>query len=109
MPVRTKKSWVYILICSDKTFYTGCTTNLKQRIYEHKTGKYPGYTKHRRPLKLVWHEEFRDINEAIDAERQIKKWSRAKKISLIKGDFNRIHELAQSKEMKKRRKLRRKE
>jgi len=94
-----KLSWVYILLCSDRSFYTGCTTNLKDRIREHKAGLYKGYTSKRLPVKLVWYEEFRDINEAIDMERKIKKWTKAKKIALIKGDFQTIHELAKSKEM----------
>ena len=98
-----KPSWVYILYCSDGTFYTGCTTNLQQRITQHKEGLYEGYTKHRRPVKLVWFEEFQDLREAIDAERKIKKWSAAKKKALINRDFERIHLLAQSPEMRKRR------
>jgi putative endonuclease len=96
---RMKKSWVYILYCSDGTFYTGCTTNLRQRNYQHREGVFEGYTKKRRPVKLVWFEEFRDIREAIDIERQIKKWSSAKKRALINGDFDLIHDLAQSREM----------
>jgi putative endonuclease len=98
-----KKSWVYMLQCADNTFYTGCTTNLEQRINQHKEGFYDGYTKNRRPVKLVWFEEFRDINEAIDVERQVKKWSRAKKRALIEGNFELLHELAQSGEMRERR------
>ena len=94
-----KQSWVYILLCSDKSYYTGCTTNIQNRIWEHKSGLYQGYTSKRLPVKLVWLEEFRDINEAIDMERRIKKWSKAKKIALIKGDIEKIHELAKSKEM----------
>ena len=101
-----KRSWVYILHCSDGTFYTGCTTNLKQRIYQHKNGVYQGYTKKRRPVKLVWFEEFQDIREAIDVERKLKKWSAAKKRALIKNDFKLLHELAQSREMRLRRKKR---
>lgn len=92
-----KKSWVYILRCSDGTFYTGCTTNLKQRIEQHREGLFGGYTAKRRPLKLVWYEEFRDINNAIDMERKIKKWSQAKKRALIKGDFDSISKLAKFK------------
>lgn len=98
-----KKSWVYILHCSDGTFYTGCTSNLRQRIYQHKEGVFEGYTKKRRPVKLVWYEEFQDIREAIDVERQIKKWSSGKKRALIRGDFIKIHDLAQSDEMRHRR------
>ena len=103
---RIKKSWVYLLKCSDATFYTGCTTNLKQRVVQHKEGIYNGYTKRRRPVRLVWFEEFRDINEAIDAERQIKNWSKAKKRALIRGDIKLLKELAQSKEMRDRRRKR---
>ena len=98
------KSWTYMLRCADDTYYTGCTTDLDQRIYEHQTGKYDGYTKRRRPVKLVWSEEFQTIDEAIEAERQIKKWSQAKKRALIAGDFDIIKELAQSREMRERRK-----
>jgi len=100
------RSWVYILYCSDGTFYTGCTTNIRQRIYQHKEGIFEGYTKKRRPVKLVWYEEFQDIREAIDIERQVKKWSAAKKRALIRGDFKLIHVLAQSREMRQRRKHR---
>jgi len=92
-----------MLHCSDDTYYTGCTTNLEQRIYDHHIGKYNGYTKRRRPLKLVWSEIFQTIDEAIEAERQIKKWSQAKKEALIQGDFDLIKELAQSREMREKR------
>lgn len=98
-----KKSWVYILHCSDHSFYTGCTTNLRERVYQHRSGLMDGYTKKRRPVKLVWFEEFNDLRNAISVERQIKKWSRAKKKALIRGDFALLHELAQSREMKNRR------
>ena len=86
-----KKSWTYMLRCADDTYYTGCTTDLDQRIYEHQTGK-------------VWSEEFQTIADAIEAERKIQKWSQAKKRALIAGDFDIIKELAQSREMRKRRK-----
>ena len=101
-----KSSWVYILKCSDGSFYTGCTTNLGNRLSEHNDGKYPGYTSRRRPIKLVWQFELPNINQAIKLERQIEGWSRKKKEALIKGDFELLHELAQSKEMKERRKKR---
>jgi predicted GIY-YIG superfamily endonuclease len=106
MPHRDVKSWVYILQCSDESYYTGCTTNLKKRIDEHHQGLHDGYTSKRRPVKLLWTEKFRNINEAIDAERQIKGWSRKKKEALMRDDFKLLHELAQSKEMRKRRALR---
>ncbi|MDZ7715052.1 MAG: GIY-YIG nuclease family protein [Balneolaceae bacterium] len=102
-----KKSWIYILECSDGTYYTGCTSDLEKRISQHKEGLYDGYTSKRLPVKLIWNTEFRNISNAIDAERQVKGWSRSKKEALMKGDFDLLQELAQSKEMKKRRKKRR--
>lgn len=98
-----QKSWVYILQCCDGTYYTGSTTNLRERIAQHKEGTYDGYTSKRRPVKLLWYEEFRDVNRAIDAERQIKGWSRKKKEALMNDDFELLHELSQSEEMRKRR------
>lgn len=88
---------------SDGTYYTGCTTHLDQRINEHKEGKYDGYTSRCLPVKLIWETEFRDINRAIDVERQIKGWSRKKKQALMDNDFDLLHVLAQSKKMKERR------
>lgn len=64
-------------------------------MYEHESGAFPGYTSKRRLVKLVWLEEFSDVNQAIDAERQIKGWSRAKKEALMKGVFMLIQELSQ--------------
>ena len=92
-----KSSWFYILKCSDNSFYSGCTSNLKNRINEHKLGKFKGYTSSRLPIELVFSQEFSDINEAISAERRIKKWSRKKKEALINGDFELLHELAKCK------------
>jgi len=100
----TKKSWVYILKCFDRSYYTGCTTNIDERITEHQQGKYDGYTSRRLPVKLLWKTEFRNISNAIDAERQIKGWSRKKKEALMNEDFELLHEFAQSKEMRERRK-----
>ena len=90
-------AWVYMLRCSDGSYYTGCTTNIDQRIYEHQAGVFPGYTSSRRPVELVWLEEFPDVNQAIDAERKLKGWSRKKKEALMKEDFELIHELSECK------------
>jgi predicted GIY-YIG superfamily endonuclease len=99
-----KSSWVYILECSDGSYYTGCTTNIEKRVSEHRLGTFGGYTARRRPVKLRWSQEFNDIRYAIMAERQIKGWSRKKKDALMHEDFDLLHELAQSKEMVARRK-----
>jgi len=89
-----KSSWVYILQCSDDSYYTGCTTNIEKRISEHAAGLFEGYTASRRPVHLVFSQQFSDIRGAIRAERQIKNWSRGKKAALIAGDFALLHELA---------------
>ena len=93
-----KKSYVYILKCSDDTYYTGVTRNLENRMDEHNQGIHAkAYTYNRRPLKLVYYTEFTDINLAIDKEKQLKKWSRAKKEALINGNYNALVNLAKKK------------
>ncbi|MBO6880846.1 MULTISPECIES: GIY-YIG nuclease family protein [Winogradskyella] len=90
-----KQSYVYILKCSDDTYYTGITSNLTNRISEHKNGKHiESYTYTRRPIKLVFYAGFTDINLAIQTEKQIKKWSRAKKEALINNEFDKLSNLA---------------
>ena len=84
--------YVYILKCSDGSYYTGSTANLDKRIYEHQQGlESSAYTFRRRPVKLMWSEELETYNEALLHEHQIKGWSRIKKEALIRGDFQGIH------------------
>ncbi len=90
--------WTYMLHCADRSFYTGHTDDLQTRVAQHETGAIPGYTQNRRPIKLVWSQEFGTRMEALEAERQIKGWSRAKKLALIREDWKRISTLARSKE-----------
>lgn len=79
-----KTYYVYILLCSDKTFYTGVTNDLERRINQHKSGyKKDGYTFKRRPLQLVWNLQCTNPAEAIKIEKQIKGWSHRKKQALI--------------------------
>ena len=90
-----KLSYVYILKCSDATYYTGVTSNLNKRVLEHISGRHKdSYTYSRRPLSLVYYAEFTDINLAILSEKQIKKWSRAKKEALINNEFEKLPNLA---------------
>ena len=90
-----KLSYVYILKCSDNSYYTGITSNLEQRIIEHKTGKHKdSYTYKRRPLDIVFYADFTDINLAIETEKQIKKWSRAKKEALINNEYDKLPNLS---------------
>ena len=98
MKIIMKKSYVYILRCSDNTYYTGVTSNLDKRLSQHESGFYKkSYTHQRRPLELVFYSEFTDINIAIEKEKQLKKWSRSKKEALISGDFNALINLAKKK------------
>ncbi len=93
-----KKSYVYIFKCSENTYYTGLTSDLTKRIEEHYSGKYKNsYTNSRKPLKLVFHAEFTNINLAIEKEKQIKKWSKKKKEALINNQYERLTNLAKKK------------
>jgi len=79
---------VYILKCSDSSYYTGITSNISKRLFEHQSGFHPdSYTSSRRPVQLMFTADFTDVGFAIDVEKQIKKWSRAKKEALIDGRF----------------------
>jgi putative endonuclease len=91
-------SYVYILKCSDGTYYTGVTSNLTKRLEEHESGKHKdSYPCKRRPVELVFYAEFTDINLAIVKEKQIKKWSKAKKEALIEDRFDDLPNLAKKK------------
>lgn len=90
-----KQSYVYILKCSDGSYYTGVSSNLTQRMFQHEVGYFPDcYTYKRRPLSLVFYCEFTDILLAFEKEKQIKKWSKAKKEALINGDYDTLVNLA---------------
>ena len=92
-----KKGWVYILKCSDKSYYTGSTSNLEKRIAEHQNGVKASYTSSKLPVELVYSQEYQNIKDGVEAERRIKGWSRKKKEALIMGDFKLLHELAKCK------------
>ena len=86
---------MYILMCNDKTYYTGVTSNLEKRLEEHQSGKYPdSYTYGKRPVELKFYCEFTNIEIAIEKEKQIKKWSKAKKEALIKSEYDKLPNLA---------------
>ena len=89
-----KTASVYVLLCSDKTLYTGVTSDLDERLYQHHEGLFPGYTHNRRPLILLWNTEEMDIQDAILLEKQLKGWSRAKKLAFIRGDIPTLIELS---------------
>ena len=89
--------WAYMLHCRRGSFYVGQTDNLEQRMAQHSTGHFPGFTSERLPVALVWSQEFTTRFEAIEAERRIKGWSRMKKLALIRGDWDAISRYARSK------------
>ncbi len=86
--------YVYILECSDGSYYTGSTTKIELRLWQHENGQGANYTRKHLPVKLVFLDSFERIDEAFAREKQIQGWSRKKKEALIQGDFNRLHELA---------------
>ena len=84
-----------MILCSDNTFYTGVTNDVKQRFYQHCSGlNKKAYTYSRRPLTLVYSQGFIQITQAIDFEKKLKNWSRAKKEALINGKYNELGKLA---------------
>ena len=89
--------WTYILHCNGGYFYTGHTDDLERRTFEHETGAIPGFSRDHMPVKLVWSQEFTTREEAKAAEKQIKGWSRMKKLALIRGDWDAISHHARSK------------
>lgn len=77
--------FVYILKCSDESFYTGITWNLKKRISEHNSGTYPNFTKSRLPVSLAYWGKFPDRYKSARREKEIKGWSHKKKELLIQS------------------------
>jgi putative endonuclease len=89
-----KYYYVYILKCSDDSYYTGVTNDIDRRFYEHQSGLNPNaYTHNRRPVELVFCEEYGDINQAIAFEKQVKGWTRKKKEAIIAGNWGKLKEL----------------
>ncbi len=85
---------VYILGCSDGSYYVGWTKSLGNRVSAHNEGRGSTYTYNRRPVRLIYFEEFYSEAEAIKRERQLKRWSAAKKESLISGDLQSLKRLS---------------
>jgi putative endonuclease len=90
------KGYLYILQCSDGTYYTGSTNNLDLRIAQHQNGEGAVYTKLRLPVKLVFYEEFERIDEAFRKEKQVQGWSRRKKEALINGEYGKLPNLSKN-------------
>lgn len=88
--------YVYILCCNDNSLYVGVTSDVERRLMEHNAGKYPdAYTYSRRPVKLVFYQEFTEPNQAIEFEKKIKKWSKQKKQALIDENYDKLQQLSE--------------
>lgn len=88
--------YVYIIECSDGSFYTGLTNDLIRRFTEHCEGRYIAcYTFKRRPLQLKYYETIPFVLEAQQREKQLKGWSRAKKVALMNGNLHKLSLLSQ--------------
>lgn len=75
---------VYILLCSDGSFYTGISNNPRKRFLNHKNGKGGAYTRSHKPVRIIYLEKYPDKSSALKRESQIKSWSRIKKIQVLK-------------------------
>ena len=78
--------YVYMVRCADGSLYTGWTTNLEERIKTHNSGQGAKYTKSRRPVELVYHEEYTTKSEALKREYAIKQLTRAQKLGLLETE-----------------------
>ena len=90
----TLACYVYLLRRSDGSYYVWHTNDLEHRLAAHERGAIEGYTLSRRPVELVFSNQFSTMLEAFHRERQIKGWSRARKEALIKGDWDGLVELS---------------
>ena len=80
---RLGKFFVYIVECSDGTYYTGYTPDIEKRIKLHNAGRGAKYTRDRRPIKLLWHKEYKQFKNAFLEEKRIKKLTRKQKEKLV--------------------------
>lgn len=88
------KGYIYILECSDGSYYTGSTADLERRLQQHHNGEGANHTKKRLPVTLVYYEEHERIDEAFYREKQIQGWSRKKKEALIAGESELLPQFA---------------
>jgi predicted GIY-YIG superfamily endonuclease len=89
--------WAYMLHCNGGRLYVGHTDNLEHRMGQHHAGAIPGFTRDFAPVELIWSQDFPSRLEALEAERRIKGWSRAKKLALVRDDWALISTLAKKK------------
>jgi putative endonuclease len=83
--MHTRTYYVYIMASESGVLYTGITNNLHRRVAEHRSGHLPGFTRRYRVHKLVWWEHTHLVQSALAREKEVKAWSRAKRVALIEG------------------------
>lgn len=88
---------MYILLCSDDSYYTGSTIDLDRRLIQHQNGEGANHTEKRLPHKLVYFEKFERIDLVFYREKQVQGWTRKKKEALIERHFDRLSDLSKSK------------
>ena len=94
--MRDRASHVYMMTNLDRTLYIGVTSDLERRVWQHKQLEIPGFTQANKLTQLVYTEEFGDIRTAIEREKQLKGWRRAKKIRLIRNSNPTWRDLAEN-------------
>ena len=90
--------YVYILECNDTALYVGMTDDVERRFQEHLLGSRGLYTARNRPTRILYKEPCESKMQAENRERQIKRWSKEKKLALIRGDFERLSSLSVSRD-----------
>jgi len=89
-------NFVYILKCSDQSYYVGSTSNMEKRLQKHNASRGFTWTAKRLPFELIYQEYHSDKITALKREKQIKGWTRAKKEALIRGDPESLRSLSKS-------------
>ena len=91
-----RMAFTYIVECADGSYYVGSTRHLEHRLWQHNYGEDEGaaYTRHRRPVTLVWSAEFEHIGEAFAFEKRVQGWGRTKREALIRGEWDALPGLA---------------
>jgi putative endonuclease len=83
--------WVYMLRCSDGSYYVGSTRDLETRVWQHNSPDLgAAYTRRRQPVVLVWSAETERVDEAFALEKQIQGWGRRKREALVAGEYDEL-------------------
>lgn len=89
---------MYILKCSDGSYYVGSTWDLERRLAQHQSGEGAAYTRRRRPVQLVYAEEYDRVADAFAREKQVQNWGRAKREALIASDHEALSRLSRGRD-----------